>query len=101
MATQEITFQVTRDLNMSTAYSTLYSEKNVLIECNLRFRDETYGSFELYDDETGGDHWYAEGGLWIEDKVITGYDGVFELPDFILDKLAELGYDISEVDCRD
>ena len=42
--------------------------------------------------------WYAEGGLWIENNVITGYDGVFALPTVVIDKLKEWGYDVSEIE---
>jgi hypothetical protein len=50
------------------------------------------------DIETGGDEWYAEGGLQIEDNAVTGYDGVFALPTAVTDKLKEWGYDVSEVE---
>ena len=51
-----------------------------------------------YDEESGGDEWYAEGGLEIDGMTITGYDGVFSLPTVVIDKLKEWGYDCSEVE---
>ena len=52
----------------------------------------------MYDEETGGNEWYAEGGLWFDNKELTDYDGVFELPQPVINKLKELGYDTSYVD---
>ena len=38
------------------------------------------------------DGWYIEGGIEFEGMNIVGYDGVFELPDFIINTLVEMGY---------
>ena len=49
------------------------------------------GCFEFYDVETNGEDTYAEGGLWFEEDqgglILSDYDGVYELPMFILQKL--------------
>lgn len=49
------------------------------------------GCFEFYDVETGGEDTHAEGGLWFEEYqgglILSDYDGVYELPMFILQKL--------------
>ena len=37
-------------------------------------------------------------GIWSENKVVTDYDGVFELPQQAIDMLKELGYDTTEVE---
>jgi hypothetical protein len=92
------TFQVSEALSLENSFMTLKQDNNVLLEVTVGINSEDYGWFELYDIETGGDEWYAEGGLWIEDKVITGYDGVFSLPTAVTDKLKEWGYDVSEVE---
>ena len=34
-------------------------------------------------------------GLWFDDNELIDYDGVFELPKELIDKLSELGYDSS------
>lgn len=51
------------------------------------------GCFEFYDLETGGEDTYAEGGLWFEEDqgglILSDYDGVYELPKFILQKLSD------------
>lgn len=59
------------------------------------------GCFEFYDLESGGEYTYAEGGLWFEEDrnglTLVDYDGVYELPMFILKKLSdEFGVNVEE-----
>lgn len=67
------------------------------MEVTVGIKNE-YGWFELYDEETGGEYIYAEGGLWFAEHegemCLTDYDGVFELPDYVMNKLAEWGYNV-------
>jgi len=56
----------------------------------------TGGWYETYDLETGGDRFYAGGVLETEHdddgKVrLVGYDGCFELPDYIIKALEDKG----------
>mgnify|MGYP000389158754 CR=1 FL=1 len=59
--------------------------------------DHRYGGwYETYDVETAGDRFYAEGVLETyhdEDGSVrlTGYDGCFELPEYITDALEKKG----------
>ena len=55
------------------------------------------GWFEMYDEESGGEDFYASGGLWFTNNRLVDYDGVFSLPDEILDKLDEAGYDVDDI----
>jgi len=71
-------------------------ENDVLLEVTIGIRDDDGGYFEFYDVKTGGEKWYAEGGLWFEGNVLNDYDGVFSLPDFIISKLVEWGFDMDE-----
>lgn len=68
------------------------------MEVTVGIKSEDYGWFELYDEETGGDYVYAEGGLWFgTDEGVTylrDYDGIFELPKYVMDKLTEWGYNM-------
>ena len=68
------------------------------MEVTVGIKNENYGWFELYDEETGGEYIYAEGGLWFAEHegetCLTDYDGVFELPDYVMNKLAEWGYNV-------
>lgn len=65
------------------------------LEVNLEIESDTFGTFEFRNKDFS---WYAAGGLWIKNKKITDYDGVFELPPFLLNKLNKCGYDTSEVE---
>lgn len=86
------TFKTTANLSYENSFGTLKKETNVELEITIGFKDEKYGYFELYDTKTGGENWYAEGGLWFEGKELIEYDGVFSLPTEIINKLEELGY---------
>lgn len=59
--------------------------------------------FELYDTATGGERYYAEGSLEIDDSgVLTDYDGVGSLPTVIMDMLEnEWDIDVSELYYKD
>lgn len=91
------TFQTTINLQLENSFGVIDKQDDVIIEINMSVKDD-YGSFELYDIDTGGDKWYAEGGIWIQDNVITDYDGVFELLPPIIQQLKDWGYDTSEIE---
>jgi hypothetical protein len=92
------TFQAVQSLSLENSFGTIKEENNITLEVTVGIKSEDYGWFELYDLESGGEEWYAEGGIEIEGKMITGYDGVFSLPNVVIDKLKEWGYDCSEVE---
>jgi hypothetical protein len=92
------TFQAVQSLILENSFGTIKAEDNITLEVTVGINSDNYGWFELYDVESGGEDWYAEGGLWIKDKVITDYDGVFSLSPVITEKLKEWGYDTSEVE---
>jgi len=92
------TFEVAIPLRLENSFGVIKAENSVNVEVTIGINSADYGWFELSDVETGGDDWYAEGGIWIQGNKITDYDGVFALPTCILDKLKELGYDVSDVE---
>ena len=54
------------------------------------------GGYEIWDEATGGNRIYVEGVLETEDEDngdvrLTGYDGCFELPEYITDALEKKG----------
>ena len=82
----------------SNSFGQVGEAKIVTIKYNISFNEERqYGSFELYDLESGGNDFYAEGGLWFKDNRLIDYDGIFSLPLPILDKLEEWGLDVDEM----
>jgi hypothetical protein len=92
------TFEVAIPLQLENSFGVIKAENSVKVEVTIGINSIDYGWFELYDVETGGDDWYAEGGIWFQGNKVTDYDGVFALPTCILDKLKEWGYDVSDVE---
>ena len=73
------------------------TSRGTKLEVTVNINNGNYGWFELYDIETGGEDVYAEGGLWFKGKYLVDYDGVFELPKYIMDKLVEMGYSMNQL----
>ena len=85
-------------VSMRTAYDVdLDAEKNVEMDTSVSIDpDHQYGGwYETYDLESGGERFYAEGVLEVyfdeDGPRLTGYDGCFELPEYITDALEERG----------
>ena len=86
-------------VSMQTAYDvTLCEATNVEMDTTIEVDpNHTYGGwYETYDLETGGDYFHAEGILevyWDDngDVRLTGYDGCFDLPEYITDALEKKG----------
>ena len=86
-------------VSMRTAYDVdLDAELNVEMDTSIGIDpNHQYGGwYETYDLDTGGDRFYAGGILevyWDDngDVRLTGYDGCFELPEFITDALESKG----------
>jgi hypothetical protein len=58
------------------------------------------GWYETYDENTGGERFYAEGELEVDFEpnggvTLTGYDGCFELPTHIIEALEKKGVTIN------
>jgi hypothetical protein len=98
MTKQTHTFQATESLSMENSFAVLKQQEDITLNVTVGINSPDYGWFELYDEQTEGDEWHAEGGLWFEGKQVTGYDGVFALPVCVVEKLKELGYDTQEVE---
>jgi hypothetical protein len=92
------TFEVVVPLQLENSFGVIKAEDSVKLEVTVGMNSDDYGWFEFYDIETGGDDWYAEGGLWFQGNKLTDYDGVFALPTYILEKLKEWGYDVSDIE---
>ena len=85
-------------VSMRTAYDVdLDAEKNVEMDTSVSIDpDHQYGGwYETYDLESGGERFYAEGVLEVyfddDGPRLTGYDGCFELPEYITDALEAKG----------
>lgn len=95
----EVNFEATQGLSLENSFGTIKTEKGIKLDVNIGYRSEdNYGWFEFYDQATGGDKWYAEGGLWFNGNELIDYDGVFSLPPFIYEHLKTKGFDVSYVE---
>ncbi len=83
-------------VSLETAYAVINKEHDVELDISVELENEDYGTFEISDVKTGGNAWYASGGLWFTDGVLVDYDGVFELSQAIVAKLENLGIDVSD-----
>ncbi len=61
-------------------------------------KEREHGWFEIYDEESGGEDYYAEGGLSFDGNKLYDYDGVFSLDDEVLKCLKEWGADVSDIE---
>ena len=96
--TKQYTKTTTEHLTYENSFGVIREQKEVKLNCTLGIKNDCYGWFEIYDEESGGDDWHAEGGLWFDNKEVTDYDGVFSLPSGVLELLKENGYNTEEVD---
>ena len=92
MEKRKETFTVTEKLSLETSYGSVRKPVDVELKITVGIKDSTYGYYELYDTLTGGEDWYAEGGLWFQGKILVDYDGMFSLSGAVIDKLKEWGY---------
>ena len=75
----------------------------VLMKYSLSYNSErNFGSFEIYDLDSGGNDFYSEGGLWFDDGELVdynvqGWEGIFDIPIPILDKLEEWGLNVKNM----
>lgn len=98
MEKQEWNWVGEANLSLENSFGTLARQRGVKLEFSLGIHEGgATGWFEFYDTDTGGERWYAEGGLWFDGLVLMDYDGVYSLPQEILDKLNELGYNTEEI----
>lgn len=92
---REETFESVQFLSMENSFGLVRKPEEVKIEVTVSIHEDgSTGWFEFYDLETGGDDWYAGGGLWFKGKTLVDYDGTFSLPKVVADKLEEWGYEV-------
>lgn len=89
-------------LSLENSFGVIKQE-TVALRCTVFFhKGGLTAGFEVFDEETGGDEWYAEGGLWFEADTekeqmrLYDYDGVFALPEGVLEILRAEGINTEE-----
>jgi hypothetical protein len=94
----QIEFIAKESLSLENSFTTIKRKDNIELQVTIGIDSDERGWFEIYDIESGGEEWYAEGELEIDGMAVVGYDGVFALPVCIIEKLEEMGYDVSEIE---
>ena len=64
------TFYSNTNLCMQNSFGSFGHKQNVQMEFTIGIIDSDRGYFELSDLETNGINWYAEGGLWFDNKKL-------------------------------
>ena len=90
-------FKVITNLCNENSFGIWNSALDVILEVNISFDDDGYGYFEFYDINTGGEDWHCEGSLILDGNKLIDYDGIFELPIFIIDNLIDMGIDCNDI----
>jgi hypothetical protein len=93
------TFKRVRYVGWETSMSPIVEREKKTMEYTIEwYKESERGWFEIYDEESGGEDYYAEGGLEFDGNKLTDYDGVFSLDDEVLKCLKEWGADVSEME---
>ena len=98
MKTLEKNFKKVRYVGWETSMSPIVEREKKTMQYSVWWdKDNQRGGFEILDDETYGDDYYAEGGLEFTDKVLDGYDGVFSLDEEVINCLKDWGADVKQM----
>ena len=96
METLEKQFKKTMYVGYETSMSPHINREKKVMEYNVGLiKEEERGWFEMYDEESGGEDYYAEGGLEFYKNELVGYDGVFDLDENIINCVKEMGANIN------
>ena len=91
------TFKVSTNMRLENSFGVIGSNIGAEVEVTVGIHEEgETGWFEFYDINSEDEEWHAEGGLWFSNNTLTDYDGVSDIPVFVLDKLKEWGYTIED-----
>ena len=98
MKTLEKNFKKVRYVGWERSTSPIVEREKKTMQYSVWWdKDNQRGGFEILDDETYGDDYYAEGGLEFTDKVLDGYDGVFSLDEEVINCLEDWGADVKQM----
>ncbi len=81
------------DLYEENSFGVTREENAVETHFTACVKSDGNGWFEV----DGGEDWYAEGGLWFEGKTLVDYDGVYSLPEEIVELLENNGFNCDEI----
>jgi hypothetical protein len=92
-------FDALVNLIMENSFGVIRGAEQVEINVSVGYTsDDDHGWFEIYDNETGGEEWCAEGGLWFEGNELVDYDGVGSLPHVVANLLKKKGFNLDDIE---
>ena len=98
MSTQEKSFKKVRYVGWESSMSPIVEREKKTMQYHVGWiKDEERGWWELYDEESRGEDYYAEGTLGFDGNELNDYDGVFSLDEEIVKCLEEMGADVKEM----
>lgn len=93
--TKSAIFETVSCASLENSFGTIAQKDNIHFHVEVHVDDKSnYGYFEMFEVDSEEEDWYASGGLWFKDGVLTDFDGVADLPTMVRDKLVEWGYKI-------
>jgi len=94
----EKSFKKVRYIGWETSMSPIVEREKKTMKYQVGWNEEEErGWFEMYDEESGGEDYYAEGCLEFTGKVLDGYDGVFSLDEEVVNRLEKMGADVKQM----
>jgi len=98
METLKKKFSKVRYVGWATSMSPIVEREKKTMQYSVEWdKDGEFGSFEMYDKESGGEDYYASGCLDFTDTTLDGYDGVFSLDEEVVNCLEEWGADVKQM----
>jgi len=100
---KQIKYRINNNLQEENSYGIIRSQDDILMDCALSLRtgagqSEWASHYELFDIDSDGYEWHAEGNICIEmvdsRLTVTDYDGMFSLTPDILAVLRENGISV-------
>ena len=98
METLEKSFKKVRYVGWERSMSPIVEREKKTMQYHVGWiKDEERGWWELYDEESGSEDYYAEGTLCFDGNELNDYDGVFSLDEEIVKCLEEMGADVKQM----
>ena len=95
---------MTKPTQTSFSFDSPIGRENSYVNTQLAEMTKSTITIDINKNGNGSATWEVEEleieegiGLWFTDNTLVDYDGVFELPKQLLDKLDELGYNTDDM----
>ena len=98
MGNLEKSFKKVRYVGWETSMSPIVEREKKTMQYSVGWdKDNENGWYEMYDEDSGGEDYYAEGVLEFTGITLDGYDGVFSLDEEVINCLENWGADVKQM----